>query len=283
MANTIDTALIVDSVTQGTQTVLGKKLAALRLFSRDFSSDTKRASDVVQVRLATAGSTTQVNPTSFDGVGASTLDNAPVTLEHIYQEFGLEYSDIKNGIKLEDLIKVNLNAFAAKIWDKATAPITVANFGAATVTAADSAITPGSANAKALWAAVSKSDEKGLVTNAGVYANFIPTSLTSLPIAEGAYGFENGVHYASSFNGEAKLAAFACSPDALAVASRRVELPDESQYLVVQPITVDSLGITALWTVAYHKNTRKLVASIETMFGAAAGIKTDTMALALNP
>ena len=282
MANTIDTALIVDSVSASTQTVLGKRLAALRLFSRDFSADTKRANDVVQVKLATAGSTTQVNPTSFDSEGTSTLDNAPVTLQHIYQPFGLEYADIKNGIKLEDLIKVNLNAFSAKIWDLVTAHITVANYGAATVTAADSALTPGSAGIKALWAGVSKSDEKGLVTNAGVYANFIPTSTQSLPIAAGAYGFENGIHYASSFNGVANLNAFACSPDAMAVASRRPELIDETDYMVVQPVTIDSLGLTALWTVGYHKSSRKIVASVETMFGSAPGIKTDTLAFSVT-
>lgn len=283
MPNTIDTALIVDSVTASTQTVLGKRLAALRLFSRDFSSDVKRAGDVVQVKLATAGSTTLVNPSSFDSVGDSTLDNAPVTLQHIYQPFGLEYGDIKNGIKLEDLIKVNLDKFSAKIWDIVTAHVTVANYGAATVTAADSALTPGSAGIKALWGAVSKSDEKGLVANAGIYANFIPTSTTSLPIADGAYGFEKGVHYASSFNGEAKLAAFACSPDAMAVATARPDLVDETDYMVVQPVTVDSLGLTALWTVGYHKSSRKVVAAVEVMFGSAPGIKSDTMAIALNP
>lgn len=283
MANTIDTALIVDSVSSTAVTVLGKRLAPLRAFSKDFSSDVKRAGDVVQVKLATAGSTTLVNPTSFDSVGASTLDNSAVTLEHIYQPFGLEYTDIKNGIKLEDIMKANLNAFAAKIWDKVTAHVTVANFGAAVATQADSAVTPGSAYVKAAWAAVSKSDEKVFIANAGIYSNFIPTSTTSLPLQDGSYGFDRGVHYASTFNGEAKLAAFAAAPEALATAMYMPVLPNEGEYLVVQPIEVPSLGITILHTVASYKNTRSLVGTFEVMFGSNTGIKTDTVGIILNP
>ena len=283
MANTIDTALIVDSVSSQAVSVLGKRLAPLAAFSKDFSADVKRPGDVVQVKLATAGSTTLVNPTSFDSVGGSTLDNSAVTLEHIYQPFGLEYSDIKNGIRLEDIMRVNLNAFAAKIWDKFTANITVANFGAAVATQADSAVTPGSAYVKAAWGAVSKSDEKVFVANSGIYANFIPTSTTSLPLQDGAYGFERGVHYATSFNGEAKLAAFAACPEALAVAMARPDLLDESEYLVVQNIDIPQLGMTVLHTVTSYKSSRKLVGSFEVMFGSNTGIKTDTLAIILNP
>lgn len=283
MANTIDTALIVDSVTSRATSVLGKRLVTLRAFSRDFSSDTKRAGDVVQVKLATAGSTTLVNPTDFDSVGASTLDNSPVTLEHIVQPFGLEYSDIKNGVRLEDLITVNLNAFAAKIWDKVTQHVTVANFGAAVATQADSAVTPGSSYVKAAWAAVSKSDEKVFIANAGIYSNFIPTSTTSLPLQDGSYGFDRGVHYATSFNGEAKLAAFAAAPEALATAMRMPELNDAGDYLVNEDILIPSLGITVKHTVAHYKNKRNLVGTFEVMFGSNTGIKTDTLAIILNP
>jgi hypothetical protein len=284
MSNTVDTALIVDSVTEATQTVLAKRLAALNLFSTDFSSDVKRAGDVVQVALATAGSTTQVNPTSFNSIGGSTLDNAAVTLEHIYQPFGLGYADIKNGIRLERLIKVNVNAFADKIWEKVTTHVTTANYGAAVVEAADSALTPGSAGIKALWAAVSKSDRKGLVSNAGVYANFIPTSTQSLPLVEGAYGFDNGVHYASSFSGQARLAAFSCSPEAMAIASSAPALDGiAGELLVNEAIALPNLGMTAYWTVWSDKTTRNIVAAVEVMFGSAPGIKTDTLAIALNP
>jgi hypothetical protein len=284
MSNTIDTALIVDSVTEATQTKLANRLAALNLFSTDFSSDVKRAGDVVQVALATAGSTTQVNPTSFNSIGGSTLDNAAVTLEHIYQPFGLAYADIKNGIRLERLIQVNVDAFADKIWEKVTTHVTVANYGAAVSTGADSTFTVGSAGVKALWAGVSKSGRKGLVANAGIYSNFIPTSTTSLPLQAGAYGFDNGVHYATSFSGETKLAAFACSPEAVAIASSAPALDGiAGDLLVNEAIALPNLGMTAFWTVWSDKSTRNIIGAVEVMFGSAPGIKTGTMALALNP
>jgi hypothetical protein len=284
MPNTIDSALIVDSVTEATQTILAKRLAALGLFSTDFSSDVKRPGDVVQVALATAGSTTQVNPTSFNSIGGSTLDNAVVTMEHIYQPFGLEYADIKNGVRLDRLIKINLDAFADKIWEKVTTHVTTTNFGAAVSTGADSTFTVGSAGVKALWAGVSKSNRKGLVANPGIYSNFIPTSTTSLPLQNGAYGFDNGVHYASSFSGVAKLAAFSCSPEALAVASAAPALEHiAGDLLVNQAVDMPELGMTAYWTVYSDKSTRSIIAAVEVMFGSAPGIKTDTLAIALNP
>jgi hypothetical protein len=145
MANTINSALIVDTVAELSLTSLSNRLAGLANFSSDFSSDVKRPMDVVQVALSTAGSTTLTNPTSFSSIGASTLGATAVTMAHLYQPFGLSYADIQNGIRLEKILKINMDKLADSIWAAATAPITVANFGAATYTGADSTVTPGSA------------------------------------------------------------------------------------------------------------------------------------------
>ncbi len=58
MANTINSALIVDTVAELSLTALSNRLAGLANFSSDFSADVKRPMDVVQVALSTAGSTT---------------------------------------------------------------------------------------------------------------------------------------------------------------------------------------------------------------------------------
>jgi hypothetical protein len=162
MANTINSALIVDTVSEYGLTKLANRLASLSHFTTDFSADVKRPADVVQVSLSTAGSTTVTNPTDFSTIGASTLGASAVTLDHLYQPFGLSYGDIQNGIKLERIVQINMDKLADAIWAAATAPITVANFGAATVTGADSTVTPGSANLRALWAGVSKAGRKTL-------------------------------------------------------------------------------------------------------------------------
>lgn len=284
MSNTIDPALIVDTLAVQSQTVLANRLAALRLFSTDFSSDVKKPKDTVQVAIATATAATQTNPTTFNSIGGTTLGKATVELNHLYQPFGLEYSDLQVAQRLERLVKINLDALADKIWAVATAPITVANFGAATVTAANSAITPTSGDLPKLWAGISKAGRKGLIVNPSIYANLIPTSTTSLPLSEGAYGFDNGVFYASQFPSEAKLAGFACAPEALAMAAAAPSLDHVRNSMIVsETVTLEGLGMSIYYNVWADESTRALVASAELMFGSAKGVTSGTIASIYNP
>jgi hypothetical protein len=284
MPNTIAAQLIVDTLAAQSQTILANRLAALSNFSTDFSSDVKRPKDVVQVAIASAGSNTLTNPTAFNSIGDSTLGATAVTLNHLYQPFGLSYSDVQNAVRLERLVKINLDKLADSIWAAATAPITVANFGAATVTGADSTVTPGSANLRSLWAGVSKAGRKALIVNPGIYSQLIPTSTTSLPLENGAYGFDGGVYYASSFPSEAKLAGFACAPEAIAMAAAAPALENvRDGMLVSEVVTLEGLGMSIYYNVWADKGTRNLIASAELMFGASRAVTSGTIASIYNP
>lgn len=278
MSNTIDSALLQDSIAQQTKTVLSKRLAALNLFASDFSSDVKKPKDTVHVPIASATASTAVNPTSFNSIGGTTIGKTSVSLDHIYQPFGLSYSDLQSAHRLERLIQINLDAMADKIWALATAPVTVANFGAAVVDSAEGAINATSGDLPALWAAVHKSVRKGLVVSPVIYSNLIPTSTTALNLGDGAYGFENGVHYATSFGGETGLKGFACSPEALVMAAAVPALAD-NDYMVSDSVALDGIGLSVAYNVYSDKSTRSLIASLEVMFGAAAGLTDGTMAM----
>ena len=278
MPNTFDSALVADSIAQQTKTILSKRLSALNLFASDFSSDVKKPKDTVHVPIASATASTSVNPTSFNSIGGTTLGKTSVSLDHIYQPFGLSYSDLQSAHRLERLIQINLDAMADKIWALATAPVTVANFGAAIVDSAESAINATSGDLPSLWAAVHKSVRKGLVVSPVIYSNLIPTSTTALNLGDGAYGYENGVHYATSFGGEAGLKGFACSPEALVMAAAVPALAD-NDYMVSDSVTLDSIGLSVSYNVYSDKSTRSLIASLEVMFGAAAGLTDGTMAM----
>lgn len=281
MANTFDSALVADSIAAQTKTVLSKRLAALNLFASDFSSDVKKPKDTVHVPIASATASTSVNPTTFNSIGGTTLGKASVSLDHIYQPFGLSYSDLQSAHRLERLIQINLDAIADKIWTIATTPVTIANFGAATVTSVPSSVNASSGELAKVWAAVHKSARKGLVLSPVVYSQLIPTSTTSLNLGDGAYGFENGVHYATSFGGEAGLYGFACSPEALVMASAVPALAD-NDYMVSDSVTLAQIGLTVAYNVYSDKSTRSLIASLEVMFGAAKGITGGTMALMVD-
>lgn len=280
MANSFDSGLVVASISQNAQTVLANRLAPLRLFTTDFSADVKKAKETIQVPLVTATAATSVNPTNFEPGSSVTVGKATVTLDHVVQFFGITQADLALGHRLDNLIKINMDALAAKIWSLAITPITTVNFGAATITT--TTITPGSGQLATLWAAVSKSPAKGLVVTPSIYSNLIPTSSLSLALANGAYGFENGVYYANSFTGAVTgLDGFACSKEAVAVASA-LPLVDPSvsnSFYVNEVVSIEELGLQVLMTIHGSQASREVTATMEVMFGAAAGLTTDTMAL----
>lgn len=280
MPNTIDSALIASTISEQAQTVLGNRLAALNLFSSDFSSEVKKPKDTIQVPIATATASTQTNPSSFNSTGGTTLDKATVALDHIYQPFGLDYSDIQSAIKLEKLVKINLNALADKIWSIVTTPITVANYGAAVVAPATAAANFAAGDLAKLWASVSKSSSKGLVLSPTLYSGIIPTATTSITLDKGAYGFDNGVYYANQFSGQTRLAGFACSPEALAIASAAPAMDHvRDRMLVSDVVTLDQIGLSIYYNVWSDPSSRAIVASAEVMFGAAKAVTSGTMGL----
>jgi hypothetical protein len=280
MPNTIAAQLIVDTLASQTQTVLANRLAALSHFATDFSSDVKRPKDVVQVAIASAGSATLTNPTSFNSTGGTTLDKATVALDHIYQPFGLDYADIQNAIRLEKLVKINLNALADKIWSIVTTPITVANYGAAVVAPATASANFAAGDLAKLWASVSKSSSKGLVLSPTLYSGIIPTATTSITLDKGAYGFDNGVFYANQFAGQTRLAGFACSPEALAIASAAPAMDHVRDRMLVSDVVVlEQLGLSIYYNVWSDPSSRAIVASAEVMFGAAKAVTSGTMGL----
>lgn len=283
MSNTYDSALLADTISMKAQTILANRLAPLRLFTSDFSDEVKKPKDTIIVPIVSAAEATQVNPTNFEPGSNSTIGKASVSLDHVFQPFGLSNSDLMSGRRLEQIIQINLDAFADKIWALAITPITTVNFGAATVTSIPT-ITPTGAGTKALWAKVSKSSRKGLVVTPAIYSEFIPTSTQSLSIADGAYGFENGVHFASSFSGAVSgLDGFACSPEALVVASAKPAIPSgvEQQFDIAEVVQIPSLGLAVYYNVWGSTGNRAINASIEIMFGSAAGLTDGTMALAI--
>jgi hypothetical protein len=280
MPNTIDAALIGSTISEQAQTVLGNRLAALSLFSSDFSAEVKKPKDTIQVPIATATASTQTNPTSFNSTGGTTLDKATVALDHIYQPFGLDYSDIQNAIKLEKLVKINLNALADRIWALVTAPITVANYGAAVVAPATAAANFAAGDLAKLWASVSKSGSKGLVLSPTLYSGIIPTQTIGLTLDKGAYGFDSGIYYANQFSGQTRLAGFACSPEALAIAAAAPSLDHvRSNMLISDVVVLEQLGMSIYYNVWADPASRAIVASAEVMFGAAKAVTSGTMGL----
>jgi len=280
MANSFDSALVVATISEQVQTVLANRLAPLRILSTDFSNEVRRPKDTIQVPLVTDTSATSTNPTDFTPASSVTVGKTTVTLDHYAQFFGITQAELAQGHRLENLVRINLNALADKLWSVAITPITTTNFGAAVVTT--TTITPGSGHLATLWSNISKADRKGLVVTPEIYSKLIPTNADFLPLQNGAYGFDQGIYYANSFSGAVSgLDGFACSPEAIAVAAAMPPIdPAVANLLYVSDVvTIDSLGLSVMYNITASQSTRTVTASVECMFGSAAGLTSGTMAL----
>jgi hypothetical protein len=280
MANVFDSALVVATISEQVQTVLANRLAPLRIMSTDFSNEVRKPKDTIQVPLVTATSATATNPTDFTPASDVTVGKATVTLDHYAQFFGITQAELANGHRLENLVRINLNALADKLFSVAITPITTVNFGAATVTTTN--ITPGSGHLATLWSAISKADRKGLVVTPEIYSKLIPTNADFLPLQNGAYGFDQGIYYANSFSGAvAGLDGFAVCPEAIAVASAMPAIdPAVANLLYVSDsVTIEQLGMTVMYNITASQATRNVTASIEVMMGSSAGLTSGTCAL----
>ena len=280
MANTFDAALVTDSLRDAAITTLHSRLAPLSAFSRDFSADQLRPLATVQVPIATAGSTTQTNATNFES-GDSTLDNVAVSVSQYSNSFHITNAQLNGGHRLERLAKINASYLANKIIDIAFAPITTANFGAAVIDV-DTADLVTATSLKTLWASLKDGDVRNLIVDGSIYANFLPANLEAFQLASGGknvgmYGYDFFTYNNRWDGAGATIKGFACSPNAIAVASGiPTASPADSDMISQELITLDDLGLTVQMNMWVSRASRALWASYDVMFGASVA---DTGAL----
>lgn len=269
MANTIDADLLIDTLGQKAITYLGDRLAPMRAFASDFSSDGIAQTKSIQLVKVTAGATTLKNPTSFIA-GDSTTSNVAVTVDAYSQPFHITSKELNQKMRIENLADANLQALAltlSKVW---TALILVGTFTNTAVTVAQASFV--AASAKSLLGSVMKCREKHLVLDGVAYAQLAPSDKNGFSLSEsGAYGF-NGIHCQTDWTGAtANVYGFAAGPEALAMYANiplmdpavAARLDGQKNFVIPGielPIQVNT------WVDA---NTRTRWASYDIMFGAA--------------
>ncbi len=278
MANTFSASLVPDVARDRGITILQAKLAALALFCRDFSADPIAPKKTIQVPKVTAGATAQTNPTDFE-IGDSAISNIPVTVDQLSVSFHITNAQAQQGFRLATLFDINLHVLANKILDAAMAPVTVANYGAATVVAASTAFDTD--DLKLLHAAAKDFDMKNLVLDGSYLAQFMPTNHDSFKFGEdGAFGFDKIAPNNRWTGAGANIQGFVCDPQALAVASGASVLDEAvaSQMIHDEMIELPMLGLTVRFTCWGSVGSRAVWGCYDVMFGAAKG---DTARLKL--
>jgi len=287
MANTFDAALVTDVLRDMAITTLQSRLAPLNAFTQDFSADEIAPRKTVQVPIATAGSTTQTNATNFES-GDSTLDNVAVSVSQYSNSFTLTNAEINQGHRIQNIAKINLHKLANKIMDVALTPVTTTNFGAAVVDV-DTAALVTSAELKTLWAALKDGDQRNLIVDGSIYANFLPSNLEAFNLASngrntGIYGFDF-FGYNNRWDGAgATIKGFACSPQAIAIASGvPANTPASSDMISQESVVIPDLGLSVQLNMWVSRASRDLWCSYDVMFGAAAGDTTALKIIKLTP
>jgi hypothetical protein len=277
MANTFDADLVIDTLAASAITILQARLAPLNAFTTAFSPNALIPRSTVRVPMSTVASTVATNPTNFE-TQTATLSEAIVEVNQYSAQFGLTAVEINQGFTLDKLAKIHLHALANKIMDITLAPVTVANYGTASVV--ESAANFDSSDLRTLWGDLENGSMRNIVLDGAYYAKFLPTTLESFDPTKtrvGLYGFDGFYHNSRWDGAGTNVVGFAASPEALAVVAGlpHASLTPEGE-VITENVVIPDLGITVQISTHFSRTTRSWHSSYDLMFGAA---KADTTAL----
>lgn len=277
MANSLSSSLVLDTLAEATLTTLGNRLAPLRAFSTDFTTDMMNQNAMVQVRKANAAGSVQTNPTNFE-TGDTNVTNVAVQVKHYSKSYNLSSQELNQGFRLEQLAAINAQVLANKIIDIALAPITATNFPS-NVTVAQASFS--ATNAKTLWGAVAKSSMRHLILDGTAFAQLLPTDTLGFGIQNssyrpGSYGFDAVILNTRWDGAGTNIYGFAVGPEAVAAAAGLPMIDPGVASLLAgsRTITLPDLGLSVQLNTWGSLSSRSAWASLDVMFGAALGDNT---------
>ena len=257
------------------------KLAPLNAFTRDFSGDARRKGDAIIVPLISGITATTFNQSYEVGGGAITFATVSIDKHRIAS---IDLTDVQvanSSAAVMDNLAIQAGESLARIvltdiWSA----ITVANFGAATLTTAGANYTIAQMGAlrKVLAQRNVPTDRLSLIADSEIYTGL----LTSSGVAQALnYGGAEAVRdgqiprllgmgiYESSIipaNAMTKLGGFVAHPDSIAIAMRYLEPQAAGEYLAAEQVTASN-GITMGYRRHYNTSTGKHFANFECLFG----------------
>jgi ATP-dependent protease ClpP protease subunit len=261
-ANTI-TSVLTSFLMDGSVTDLQNRWAMLRAFSMDTRPDGYKPLAPGILKHVTAFSTAQTDPTSYES-GNSTVAPVTVTPHEHSVSYQISNIDLNSGVRMQDLVTGNTANFANVVIEAAIAPISVANFGAATVIRAAELFS--FTDLATLQAALKKSSIKNLIIDGSYIARIsnvpgffqVAGTVGGSPQAWKPYGWD-GIYNNTDWTGSAANAqGFACNPQAIGGIIGLPILPsvNTSGVFSSSTMTVDGLDIQVLAEAWFNPATR---------------------------
>lgn len=287
-ANTYSATLVTSFLLDGATTILQPKLTPVMAFTREFSTDPYKPKATHVHKYVSAASSTVEDCTDWEPALADTIDPISVTMHQETQIFGVSNSDLNSGLRMEDLAKIHGAKIGQTIIEKATAPITVANFGTTPGTTGaglplvKTATNFGYSDLTTLRGYIKNASLKNLILDGSYFAQVtnLPTFYQQAGVAPGGGWKIFGWDFIGECNDWTGAAAntqgFACDPQAILVVAGIPLSPPSVPGNTLQEgrLTVPEVGLTIGAYTWFSLQYRTLRTSFDLMFGASAMDKT---------
>src|ERR1043166_362490 len=271
-ANTYAGALLTEFLITAAITKLQNKWAALKVFSRDFSVDRLNPLAPAETKFVVSGATAQTNATNFES-GNSTVNAVKITPSQYTVSFNVSNADLQSGLRMADLLEVNLRAFGDALVQAATAPLTVGNFTSNSPLISAYATFDWD-DMRLLWAALSKSEVKNAVLDGPYMARLTNTPGFFQKTGTGPGGNRwqdfgwDAVELNTNWTGAgANVRGLACNPQVLGCLAG-LPLSTNSPILKETIITIPEIDLSVAMNSWFNPATRTAWASFDSVFGA---------------
>jgi hypothetical protein len=274
MANTFSASLVQDTVSTAGMTSLGPVLDATGKFSFNVGVDPINKTGSVHVPITVSTSAALTNPTNY-AAGDTTVESREVTVNEYAKSFHITQAQANEGKGLAQLIGKNMQTIANQAQDIIYAPLTVSNFGAASLDVTAAAFDPAT-DLKTVWKAGKDFPTKNLVLEGDWYGELVPTSNDNFRLgSQGAYGFDS-IALNNRWDGAgANVIGFLGAADSLAIASGEPAIDSTVQDGMEQYFEVPlANGISVYFAMWVDINSRTRWASLGLMLGSGPGDTT---------
>ncbi len=293
MANTFNPETLCNFCCDVALTETCQILAPLTNFANDCSGDPAEPLRPIIVPVVTAGASVQVNPTNYANGAASSARGITVTPEILSIPYEITHKELNQGYRLESLVRAHAQKLGAAIWGKvlplivndATTPATPPNkFPSGNkVVKALASFTP--ADIGTLYGKLACSP-KHLILSPDAMGKLLYVSggccfpMSGSGGGPAAFGFASISEQNLWTGGEPNLYGFAFCPGAIVIASGiPATSPVCSGIMDQRTFTLPGIGLTVQMTTWCDVNGRKIVQSLDIVFGAAFGIACQGVTL----
>jgi hypothetical protein len=275
--NTYSAQLVTAFLVAGFVTKLQNVFAPLYAFTRQFSTDPMKPRAKGELKFASSatassGSATGKNLTNFED-GDSDMEACEIIVDQYTRPFNVSNSDLQGGLRMENLVDVNVGKFGDIVSAVVMAPITAANFPAQPLVSSSAAFDI--SDLTVLYGLLKKSRVKNLVADGDYFAQLInkPGYFQKAGTESGGgwQGFGwNGIYEHTNWTGaDTNVRGFACNPQAVGViAGLPLQAPVSDQVLTRTVMTLPGLELSVVLHNWFSLSTRTGWCSLDVMLGA---------------